>query len=589
MINPRNERHLLRLRGAMEACERDLRHFRERRRKIVELELAQNYGDEATPEPMPVNYLHHVRKVWTRHLVSNFPRVDVGTDFTDRKATAASLESVADQLIREVSLRTTLQACVYDALTCVGIRKCGIERVFTTEARGYEHDVAQPFLDWVDLDNYVVDMSATRRDQIAFEGDYYWVPLEEAKATEYFDETAREKLQASQRTPYGRDGEPLTARLGHEQSFDGEDLEPMVCLVDVWLPRPNLIVTMPKDQEDLLLASVEWDGPEAGPYDTLGFSRVPGQLLPLAPLQTLRDLCELLDAVMRKISQQAERQKKIGVGQRGNDEDNRLLKEAQDGDLIGLGSPQAVPKELSVGGVDQINGYVFLMVKSLLDELGGNVPLLAGAGAQSETASQDLMLRQDASETLNEMAQHVHVFTERCIRDLLFWEWTNPLSTRTVRKTLPGTDLEVVSRFGPDERLGDFLDYNFRIVPYSMRRTSPAQKLRQMLELVTNLTPHMELMREQGLTFNYRKLIEAWAEYADVPELKDIIENTGEPFEEPPQAGQRPKQAPHTVRETVRRNVPQTTRRGQSQVLQQLFAGGNPQGAEMAGLFRTAT
>jgi len=80
-------------------------------------------------------------------------------------------------------------------------------------------------------------------------------------------------------------------------------------LWDVWLPKEGLLVTMADQSGGPALRIVPWEGPEHGPFLLLGFDVVPGNIMPVAPGAHLLGLARLLNRMMRKLGDQADRQK----------------------------------------------------------------------------------------------------------------------------------------------------------------------------------------------------------------------------------------------------------------------------------------
>ena len=95
--------------------------------------------------------------------------------------------------------------------------------------------------------------------------------------------------------------------------------------------------------------------------------------------------------------------------------------------------------------------------------------------------------------------------------------------------------------------------------------------------------PMQQNLQESGGSIDFQELVEMYADLMDLPRLKGIIK-----FEEPkgdrPQGTvDMPQKANHTVRETVRRNVPTGgTQASRSTVMQQVLNGGQPNSDQMA-------
>jgi hypothetical protein len=178
-------------------------------------------------------------------------------------------------------------------------------------------------------------------------------------------------------------------------------------------------------------------------------------------------------------------------------------------------------------------------------------------------------------------------FAKAAGRDLGWYMHVDPNISIDVVHRIAGTDIEMPDRYSPETREGDFWQYNFSLSPYSMQDLTPNQRLMVVRQAIQDFAPLLPLMQEQGWGFEFGKLAAMYSEFSEVPEILDVVVNQGEPPEPASgPVGQEPRQAPHTVREQVRRNVPGASQRGHDQVMEQLLSGGNPQESQKAALFR---
>ena len=150
-----------------------------------------------------------------------------------------------------------------------------------------------------------------------------------------------------------------------------------------------------------------------------------------------------------------------------------------------------------------------------------------------------------------------------------------------IKQTASGREIPVTYRAW--EREGDYLDYNYEIVPYSMQYESPRQRLNGLLTIFTQLfIPLAPVMAQQGIGINYQALSRQVSELSNLPELNDLLifsQPAPNPGEIGP-VGQPPRQSPVTRRENVRINRSGATLGGKRQILAQALFGGNPQQAE---------
>jgi hypothetical protein len=88
---------------------------------------------------------------------------------------------------------------------------------------------------------------------------------------------------------------------------------------------------------------------------------VPGNVMPIAPGAHLLGLARLLNRMMRKLGDQADRQKIVTLVSRAASQNGtgQAAVEAEDGEAIPTDDPKAFT-QLRLGGIDQ-NSYAFFM------------------------------------------------------------------------------------------------------------------------------------------------------------------------------------------------------------------------------------
>jgi hypothetical protein len=158
----------------------------------------------------------------------------------------------------------------------------------------------------------------------------------------------------------------------------------------VWLPKEGLLVTMADQSGGPALRIVPWEGPEHGPFLLLGFDVVPGNIMPVAPGAHLLGLARLLNRMMRKLGDQADRQKIVTLVSRAASQNGtgQAAVEAEDGEAIPTDDPKAFT-QLRLGGIDQ-NSYAFFMgVMQLYSYLGGNIDTIGGLSSRADTLGQE--------------------------------------------------------------------------------------------------------------------------------------------------------------------------------------------------------
>ena len=247
---------------------------------------------------------------------------------------------------------------------------------------------------------------------------------------------------------------------------------------------------------------------------------------------------------------------------------------------------------IDVGGIDAESLAFFLQVRDLFSYQAGNLDSLGGLGPVSETASQDRMIGDAAGARMASMKSRTIEFARGIWKALAWFEWTNPVRKRTIRKPVEGADMVLTREWSAETRDGDFLDYNLEVDPYSMEEDTPAIRLQKIKQtLIEVFFPMLPVMQQSGAQFDFRKLVELFARLGNVDELRGLIQ-FGEPIQgDAPAGGEgvasfKPSQTTRTY-ERVSRSAP--TRSAKDGIMSRALMGLGVQGSERASMMRGAS
>jgi len=564
-----------RLQTAVDWSVRQLEQPRKQRVDMVRQFVGSHYFKNPADMRVPTNMLELAVTIYVSRLAARSPRVMVSAIDDSMRPFAKNMELALNQIPEEIGLHKVLRRVVLEAIFGIGVVKVGI----CSGQRSYMgHDVGESFVDVVTLDDYFLDMSAKSRSGIQFEGNDYWLSIDDARAM--YEDGSPSEIEPDKHTVTGDQGE---ARAEGISVDEGADLySEKVWMRDVWLPGSNQMVTYGVKSRKLFRV-VPWDGPEHGPYFTLGFSDVPGNLLPLPPASLWIDLHELANSVFRKLARQADARKTIAAFPGGNDESVEALRKASDGE--GIRYSGAKPEMISVGGIDQASLAFFLQTRDMFSYFAGNLDALGGLSPQSETAKQDQLISDAANARLDYWISENTYFVESVFKSLAWYEWTDPMRTRTIQKPVEGSDIVLRREWSKETREGDFLDYNIKLDAYSLQADTPALKLQKIgMALERFVFPAMEMIQQQGGSIDFKKLLELVGKLGNVEEIKEIVVFGGPQQQSRPMGGSpQPSFKPsHTTRTYERVNRPGATRSGKDDVMSRLLLGGNVQSSEAA-------
>ncbi len=555
---------------------------RNQRVELVRQYVGSHYSRGGADKVVPVNLLELAVTIYVRTLAARAPQVMINTNVDELRPFAKNMELALNQIPDEIGLAKTLRRVVLEALFGIGVVKVGLASSGTT-VRG--RDPGQAYVEVVSLDDYFVDMAAKSRDAIQFEGNDYWLDIASARALWDGTEGTAEDVKPDDHTVQGDRGEDRAESVGVDE---GADLyKEKVWLRDVWLPGTQQVITYGVKSKKVFRV-IPWDGPEHGPYYTLSYTDVPGNILPLPPASLWLDLHEVANTLFRKLSKQAVSKKTVMVFTGGNDEDIHRMQKAEDGDGIRYngGKPEAV----TIGGIDPQELAFFLQSRDLFSYFGGNLDALGGLSPQTETGVQDKMLADAASARTDSMSAETIDFTRRIFKALAWYDWTNPERKRTIRKPVEGSDIVLEREWSDETREGDFLDFNLDIDPYSMQDDTPASKLQKIGQILERFVfPIMDQIQQQGGQLDSRKLMEMIARLSNVDEVRDLIVY-GEPIQgDPAQSGgsQKPSFKPaNTTRNYTRTSIPGGSRHGNDAALSQILMGAGVQQSQAAAIGR---
>jgi len=354
---------------------------------------------------------------------------------------------------------------------------------------GVLYDPGEAFSRPVPLSHLVIDVGAPDIWQISYIGDRFKRPRSWVNKMKEGGCCTMAEMQ------------PEPKVTGDKWDDDETALYDECYVWEIFLPKQNLIVLF-EDGNSKPLYVGEWDGPEAGPYQILGFDWVPDNVMPSAPAHGLLPLHNFVNNLTTKLERQAERQKTIVAYDRGAERDAEQVRDAKDGHVVGV-SDISKMREVNFGGADPSNHNMVMWADGEFDIHAGGLAVLGGTEPMSGTVGQDQLLSDSANVQIDSMRRSVMKFVKQIIRAHAWYIWTDPIREIHVVKKVPGTNIEIPAKITPEEREGDFLDYNFEINPYSMREVTPQERSQALMGLVNNVIgPYAEMAMQQGKTLN---------------------------------------------------------------------------------------
>jgi hypothetical protein len=565
--------------------------FRENRLELMRQAVGFNYSDHGAEDEVPMNLLELAMNIYLQRLVAQNPQVSINTFYPQLKEIVTRFELAGNNLIEDMNLGDTLSTVVYAALLSKGIVKIALNKS-SIEVGGITHASGRPFVDAVSLDNWIEDMTVSTNEDGQFEGNYWYPTIDEAM--ELFPDLDEKDFEL--RTD--ENGRPLKdhdIQEGDQKNRSEAEFRPIVVMLDLYLKKQNMILqcVFSGDKTDPIgkvANSFIWDGPKNGPYRKLGFGIVEGCTMPSAPAQHWIDVHDLTNNLFRKLGRQATREKTVLGVRQGGDQDGDAMVNAADGETIKLDDPNNVA-ELHTGGVSQPTLAFVLMLKDIFSYMGGNLDNLGGLGPQSETLGQDQLLSASASMRIQKMQKEVTTFTTEVLKDVMWYLWYDPNpKQKDVIKKAPGFETVTISvPFNPEDREGDFLQYNVTLEPFSMQHQSPETKMQGIRTILAEIVqPLLPMMEAQGVTLDIEGLFQTIGKLSNIPELGNFIKFSSPDLAKPVGTSSEARQAPNTTRTNIRKNIPGATQQGKSAILQQSLLGNKAQKSQVDSLTRAS-
>lgn len=515
-VDNQEVRFPVKLQRAAKDWDRMTESMRKARKRMLQ-HYAGGWFQGSEQVTQPINFIDRGVQILGPFLVANNPKVMIDTkrNLESMRPFARTMELALEHLLDEIKFaKNTLRPAVINSFFSMGITKTGLVSKEQVEIMGYWHDVGQPYCDNIDFDDYIGDVSAKVREEMEFEGHKYRISEEYVKTSGYYKHYDNLKPAV----PVYGSTHPREISQGQNNAYEYCELRKSVELIDLWLPDENIMITIPPEGHgDKIMRVVEWDGPEGGPFDVLGYRYFPESVIPIPPVFAWLDLNNVMNRLIQKVKAQAERSKNVILYDLAAEQDMETIQQATDGGTAGVRSVDQI-KEINFGTINE-QLYPFLQyLEQQYSITGGNLYTIGGRGVQAETLGQEQMLQANASKQLEDMVDQVHHFTKSIIEKMAWFMWTDPLINIPVIKRVG--DLEIETSYDEEQREGDFLDYTFDIEPYSMSRMSPEMKYQRLIQLIGSVVlPTAQIAASQGSMLNATELIREAARFLDVRNL----------------------------------------------------------------------
>jgi len=578
MIDLKDKEKRGRLLQAIKQSREALEPFRRVRKEMIRDYVGSWYSESGSRNKTLVNLMNQTARIYTVALAANNPHVMVSTPLLENIPFARRFEVNLNKMISDMNLDKTFRSIVMDAFFCLG---CGVVMMRDTDTRFHgllesEEDVwldpGEPWLNRVSLDDLILDMPAKELTKMRYCGHRYRADYEKV-----MDEPGYSKKVKDSLTPMKRDKQDAARDIATGgSSVADDDLKDMIWLQDIWVAESNTISTLAAEQDLPPLIEREWAGSQAGPYKFMSLGDVPDSVIPVSPAVNLKGMHDLQNRLHRRMEEDSDAHRIVNVYPPSGADDAERLRTAKRNSWQRMNNPKDI-NQVEMGGVDQRDMALSTFIQDEYDRLAGNLRAMGGLGAQTSTVGQEEMIHGQVSRSEADMRMAVVAFASDCILDLGRLMWDD--QTLELQSSLPvgNSGINVKSDWTPENRVGDFEDYDFKVEPYSMVLKTPEQKLQELFQVLQQLAPLWPMFQASGATLDAEAIVDEVARLKNRPEFKRFI-TFASPADMLGGDQNTVRQSPVTSRETVRKNIPTGgTQEARSSAIIQSLMGGKPQ------------
>jgi hypothetical protein len=470
--------------------------------------IASGYYDRGYTRTHSINLLDRGVNTMVPFLVEGDPKVMVETKIPEYSGWAFTSQLAINHFMQQMRFaeRVLIPAARNSIVDGMAITRTSIMHHRNYERQEGVYKLGAPHVEVVDFSNYIGDASAKRRENFIIEGDIYKLPTEYAK--EFYGPKYADVIISD-----GKLLESWSPRQISSSNFDKDAIavREFTTFIDLYLYDEGVTITiMPEGKSTRIINTVEWDGPEGGPYDVLAYKHIAETPIPLPMAWAWHDLDVTMNMLVEKMRQQAEGQKNLIAVQTTADAEK--LREAPNNGIVTFDDLSGI-QQLQMGGVNPTNYDWVTYIESEFSRTGGNADIVGGRGTDAPTLGQEQMLYNNATRIVNNMYNRFTDFTTQVIRKLAWAFWVEPTTYVPVIKEVPGVG-SLPAVFRDKDKVGEFYDFTFNIVPYSSQRQSPEAKFNKVMMFMSQwILPTMQFAAAQGATLDINKVNEMLARY----------------------------------------------------------------------------
>lgn len=537
--------------------------FRKKMNYNVRQMAGHEYGSNAAAQEMPLNLLSLWVDVLLGATCANNPRLMLSTADMKQQTAIEIMQDWINKEIVKMDAAAIFRRVIQDALFWQGILWVGLADAADAEESGWGLKAGQPFMRSISPNDYVCDQQALLHEQCSYQGWNYRIPV--ALANEIHRTSRQEKFEESDPSDLNWGGDEKIEYIG-KPNGQREEIEPHTTIWELFSPKHKQIWLLRDsggvpDETKEPIAIKPWIGAPRGPFHRLSLAEVNGNLNPNGPANHVVTLNENVNSMWRKLLRQTRDYKKV-IPYRGSaTDDAKRMQKVKDGELFMCENPEALA-EMEVGGAGNAVWTMAQATQQAFNFMGGNLGLLAGREAQSDTATQDKLLNANATAGIATIQDRTQTFIESGFRSYSWLCWHHPKKVMESTWESPSfSELKVRRRLGPwdADQQGVKADAKregpmpeLRVDVYSLARKTPQSRMQFMSMVIDKMMPMLADAKSQGVAINYNALIEMFSQMGDEPGLKKIF-TYAEPVPQDAAGGEQGSTKPANTTRTYQR------------------------------------
>lgn len=515
-ITPRQVQH---------TCKRGFergQNYRKARAMFVKEFVGQYYRDKkGMTGDEPINLIFNTVKTFVPNIVMRNPLNDVSSEYLDYKPYAEMLGLALDKVERDIHLKQALREWIVSAIFAFGVIKVSLASSENMIQYGdIDIDPGQVYAEIVDLDDFVFDPVCTDIKKSQFMGNRVRVPRQILLDTEGYDHDAVMELPTSK---FGDNNRVEEMSKKNSAASEFYTLQDMVDVVELWIPEADALVTIPDPQQltmDKYLRTEDYYGPKEGPFVVLSFSpTVPGNPFPVAPVSLWYDLHRIANRTFKRMMDQADRQKDVLAYSPAYADDAQDMVDAEDGDTVAVTDPSAMTV-MSWGGANSKNEEMSTQMQMWYNYMAGNPDQISGNQTKGtkgtkETATKTSVMQSNAAISMDDARDITADQTAEVSKRIAWYLHNDPLIKLPLTKRTTGDKYQQLT-LTPEQRMGDFMDFYFKIRGRSMTPLDAQTRARLMMEFAVKVMPAVVnaamMAMQMGMPFNVQRCLTALAD-----------------------------------------------------------------------------